>query len=510
MNTTAMVEMINITKGFPGVIANDQVSFAVRSGEIHALLGENGAGKSTLMSILTGLYQPDSGEIHINGQKTEFNSPKDAVIKGIGMVHQHFKLIKPFSVAENIILGLKGLKEIYNLKAIEAKILEFSREYGLLIDPKAKVWQLSVGEQQRVEIIKMLFRGAEILILDEPTAVLTPQEAKELYKTLRTMANEGKAIIIISHKLSEVLENTDYITVLRGGKTVGTVETSATTEMELTKMMVGRDVLIKIDKEPVTEGDRVLQIKGINALNNRGQLALKGISLDIHAGEILGIAGVAGNGQKELAEVISGLRAIEMGQKFINGVDHTQSNSKRLIEAGVSYIPEDRLGTGLVPNLNAIDNIILKNYRSFSGLFINWREAEQKTKNLVESFNVKLASVNNPVKSMSGGNLQKLLLAREISNNPSLIVAVYPVRGLDIGAIETVRKLLLAERAAGKAVLLISEELEELFSLSDKIAVLHEGEIMGVVDPSDTTVEEVGMMMAGKRMVREYAEELVG
>ncbi len=505
MGTTATVEMINITKCFPGVLANDNVSFSVKPGEIHALLGENGAGKSTLMSILTGLYRPDAGEIRINGQKVEFTSPKDAVAKGIGMVHQHFKLVKPFTVTENIILGLSGLKQIYNLKVIDAKLLEFSREYGLAIDPGAKIWQLSVGEQQRVEIVKMLFRGAEILILDEPTAVLTPQEAKELYKTLRKMADQGKAVIIISHKLNEVLENTDYITVLRGGKSIGTVTTKSTNENELTRMMVGRDVMLKIDKAEVEKGAKVLELQRVSALGNRGELALRGISLDIKAGEILGIAGVAGNGQRELAEAIAGLRPLEAGQLLLNGVDHSRCGPKQMINSGVSYIPEDRLGTGLVPNLSAVDNVLLKSYRRSPGWLINWRQALRKTQELIAGFDVKLASPHNPVKMMSGGNLQKLLLAREISGDPCLIVAVYPVRGLDVGAIEAVRKLLLNQRCDGKAVLLVSEELEELFALSDRIAVLHGGEIMGIVDPCATTIEAVGMMMAGKRMVETHA-----
>ncbi|WP_425058891.1 Galactose/methyl galactoside import ATP-binding protein MglA [Sporomusa carbonis] len=502
---TPFVEMKNITKRFPGILANDNVNLTIKRGEIHALLGENGAGKSTLMSILTGLYRPDNGVICINGQPVDFHSPKDAVTKGIGMVHQHFKLVKTFTVAENIILGLQASGEVYHLKSVYEKIQEFCKLYGFCIDPAAKVWQLSIGEQQRAEIIKVLFWGAEILILDEPTAVLTPQEAAELYKTLRLMASQGKAVIVISHKLSEVMENTDTITVLRGGKSISTVKTAATSEEELTGMMVGRSVLTDLPKKTVERGSKILALKNVSCLGSRGQMALKQVSLDIYGGEILGIAGVAGNGQSELAEVIAGLRPVEEGAKFIDETDHTASSVQALIAAGVSYIPEDRLGTGLVPGLNAVDNFVLKSYNRNKGWFIDWRQASRQARDIVSNFDIKMANLFNPVKTLSGGNLQKLLLAREITANPRLIVAVYPMRGLDVGAMEAVRSLLLKERDAGKAVLLISEELDELFMLADRIAVLHEGEVMGIVEPGAATVEEVGMMMAGKRMLKQYA-----
>lgn len=499
---TPLVVMKEITKCFPGVIANDRVNLSINQGEIHALLGENGAGKSTLMSILTGLYRPDSGEIYVQGQPVELYSPKDAVVKGIGMVHQHFKLVKTFTVAENIILGLQSSGEYYNIQDIHRKIQDFCQEYGFHIDPGAKVWQLSIGEQQRAEIIKVLFWGAEILILDEPTAVLTPQEATELYKMLRLMAERGKSVIVISHKLSEVMENTDRITVLRGGKSIGTVITTATNERELTTMMVGRSVMLEVPEKEQHYGDKILSLNNISCLGNRGQMAIKQVSLEIAAGEILGIAGVAGNGQSELAEVIAGLRSLEAGEKYVDGMNYTNSSVQDLIQAGVSYVPEDRLGTGLVPGLNAVDNFLLKSYKQ-SGWFINWQQAAQATKDVVQKFDVKMANLLNPVKMLSGGNLQKLLLAREISANPRIIVAVYPMRGLDVGAMETVRKLLMAQRDAGKAVLLISEELDELLAMSDRIAVLHEGEVMGMVEPRSTTVEAIGMMMAGKRMLKQ-------
>lgn len=495
-----MVEMIEITKRFPGVVANDRVSFHVHAGEVHALLGENGAGKSTLMSVLTGLYHPDEGEIRLKGRRIVLQSPRDAVRYGIGMVHQHFKLVKPFTVTENIMLGLESLKQVYDRKRIEREIIDCSMLYGLKIDPAAKVWQLSVGEQQRVEIVKALFRRAEILILDEPTAVLTPQETGELYKTLRQMAENGKAVILISHKMNEVLENTDSITVLRNGRNVGTVKTALTDENELARMMVGRDIIHQVDKVSTRQEVEVLKLSGVSAMGDRGHLTLKNVSIDILQGEILGIAGVAGNGQKELAEVIAGIRPLIQGTVVINQTECTGSGCRRRIDCGVSYVPEDRMTTGLVPNLDAVENTVLKSYRRSKGLLMNWPRIRRETEELIARFDVKVASLTNPVKMMSGGNLQKLLLAREIESDPRLMVAVYPMRGLDIGATESIRRLLLAQRSAGKAILLISEELDELFGIADRIAVIHEGEIMGVVKPYETTIETVGLMMAGKRM----------
>lgn len=504
MSAIPMVQMVNVTKRFPGVVANDHVSLTIEAGQIHGLLGENGAGKSTLMSILTGLYRPDEGEIYIKGQQVEMLSPKAAVVQGIGMVHQHFKLVKSFTVAENIILGMQDMGFLYDQRKIEAQIEQFCNQYGMCIDPAAKVWQLTLGEQQRVEIIKALFRGAEILILDEPTAVLTPQEAKDLYKTLRLMADQGKAIIVISHKLSEVLEGTDKISVLRGGKPAGSTKTELASEEELTRWMVGRNVPKQLARTVTEPGAVVLELDNISCLNNRGQIAVRHASLCIRAGEIVGIAGVAGNGQTELAEVVAGLRSVEGGHKYVSGENHTISSARDMIRAGVSYVPEDRLGTGLVPGLNAVDNYILKNYDQ-KGWLINWQQALQKTQAAIDAFDIKMANIFNPVKMMSGGNLQKLLLAREIHADPRLLVVVYPMRGLDVGAMAAVRELLLAQREAGKAILLISEELDELFALSDVIAVLHRGQIMGIVHPQATTVAEVGAMMAGKRMLNQHA-----
>ena len=499
------VEMIDVTKRFPGVLANDKVNLAIRCGEIHALLGENGAGKSTLMSILTGLYRPDEGCIKINGQSVEMQSPKDAVNHGIGMVHQHFKLVRSFTVAENVILGLRNQGPLYHKKLAENMVRQFSERFGLAIDPDAKVWQLTLGEQQRVEILKALCRGAQILILDEPTAVLTPQEAQDLYTTLRIMANQGKAIVVITHKLTEVLAGTDVITVLRGGRAVGTLTTAEADERRLGQLMVGCEITRLAEQHLFCQGQQILSLQDVSCLGNRGQMAIRNISFDICGGEILGVAGIAGNGQSELAEVIAGIRPLESGTKHICGQDYTRASAQEIIAARVGYVPEDRLGTGLVPSLDAVDNFILKSYGR-KGWFIDWPSARQAAAAAVTNYDIKLARLEYPVKMMSGGNLQKLLLAREISSDPRLLVVVYPMRGLDVGAMEAVRRLLLAQRAEGKAVLLISEDLDDLFALADRIAVLHRGEIMGIVRPKDTTVEDVGLMMAGKRMWH-YADE---
>lgn len=502
-----MVEMRKISKEFPGILANDEVSFAVNPGEIHALLGENGAGKSTLMSILTGLYRPNSGEIYIEGKKVEFSSPKDAVNNGIGMVHQHFKLVQPFTVAENVMLSIKGLPQIYNQKSIEQKIIKQSDAFGLSIDPKAKLWQLSVGQQQRVEIIKLLLQGAKFLILDEPTAVLTPQEAGALYVTLRKMAQSGKAVVVISHKMNEVLENSDRITVLRDGKSIGTVNTQDTNENELAKMMVGRDISGVAGRKSHRTVKKVMTLDKVSVVGDSGFLKLKNVSMDIYGGEILGVAGVDGNGQKELAETVAGMRTVQEGRISFRGQECTKSGRKQRINLGISYVPEDRMTTGLVTELNAYENVALHSYHKYRGQFINWDKVKSYTEQLIEKFDVRLASTTNPVKMMSGGNIQKLLLGREIDADPQLIVAVYPMRGLDIGATDYVRRLLIEQSEKGKAVLLISEDLEDLLSMTDRIAVMHGGEIMGIVNPKETSREEIGLMMAGKRKVGLHESE---
>jgi simple sugar transport system ATP-binding protein len=482
-----LVEMQGITKGFPGVLANDHVDFGLAAGEVHALLGENGAGKSTLMSILTGLYRPDSGRVAILGRTADFRAPRDAIRAGIGMVHQHFKLVAPFTVAENVILGLDEPRFVLNLKQVEERIRRVSQEYGLKVDPSAPVWQLSVGEQQRVEIVKLLYRGAKVLILDEPTAVLTPQEAEELFKTLRLMAARGHGIIIITHKLHEVMAVSDRCTVLRGGKLVGTVKTSESKPEDLTWMMVGRTVIQEREKAPTTPGDVRLDIADAAVQGDRGVLAVRGATLQVRGGEILGIAGVAGNGQRELCEAVAGLRPMTSGSAKVSG--------------NCSFIPEDRLGMGLVPNLGVTDNAILRVYSGrqvTKAGFLNWKAVREFTGTLLKDFDVKTATVDTPVKLLSGGNQQKLLVGRELATDPQVIIASQPTRGLDVAATEAVHNVLLDARRRGKAILMVSEDLDELLTICDRIAVMFEGRIMGVVKAESARVAQIGLMMAGK------------
>lgn len=494
------VQMIGIIKRFPGVLANDGINFEARAGEIHALLGENGAGKSTLMSVLAGLYRADEGEIFLHGQRVSLRSPRDAITHGVGMVHQHFMLVPVMSVAENITLGLQQPRFMLNLAQIEQEVDGLSAQYGLRVDPGARIWQLSVGEQQRVEILKMLYRGADVLVMDEPTAVLTPPEVEELFVTLRRMAGEGKTIIFISHKLDEVMAISDRVTVLRGGQVVATVDTEQTNKKELARMMVGREVLFRVERQEVEKGNVVLNVQKLNALNDKGMLALKEVSFTIRGGEILGVAGVAGNGQRELAEVITGLRKVTSGSVCVRSRDVTNCSPRRIIAEDVSHIPEDRLGMGLIPNLKVSDNVILKGYRRAPlsrGPFLERTAIGRFARRLIQTFDIATPSTETPVKLLSGGNLQKTLLAREISVGPSLMVAVHPTRGLDVGATETVRNLLLEQRAAGAAILLISEDLDEVLVLSDRIAVMYESEIVGIIPADEARIEEIGLMMAG-------------
>jgi simple sugar transport system ATP-binding protein len=502
-NNTA-VSMKNITKRFPGIIASNKVNFDVKIGEIHALLGENGAGKSTLMSILAGLYQPDEGEIFIRGKKVRIRSPKEAIELGIGMVHQHFMLVETNNVTENIVLGHKNLGFFPDMKKLNSEINALSEKYGLPVDPQAKIWQLSVGEQQRVEILKVLYRGANILIMDEPTAVLTPQESAELFKTMKKMTEEGHSIIFISHKLDEVMAISDRITILRGGTFVNTVPTCSIDKKELAKMMVGRDVMSVTERaEGIKERQEILKANSLCAMNDKGMEALKDITFSIYSGEILGIAGVAGNGQGELSEVLSGLRKITSGNIQLSGEDITKSSARDLIDRGVSYVPADRLGVGLVPNLDACDNIILKNYRKppvGEGIFLSRPAIEHLLEKMISDYEIKIPDRNAPVRLLSGGNLQKLLLARELEGDPKLIISVYPARGLDIGATEFVHKVILKQRERGASVLLVSEDLDELITLSDRIAVIYEGKIMGILPREDFNKESFGLMMAGTEM----------
>jgi len=509
----AVVEMRGITKRFPGVVANDRIDFEVRAGEVHALLGENGAGKTTLMNVLYGLYQPDEGEIFVHGQKAALKSPRDAIGLGIGMVHQHFMLIPPLTVTENVILGLRSSKEPFlDTNQAEKRIADLSKRYGLKVDPQAQIWQLSVGEQQRVEIIKALYRGADILILDEPTSVLTPPEVRELFVVLQRMAEEGKAVIFITHKLHEVMSVSHRVTVLRDGKAVSTVETGKTDEKELARMMVGREVLFRLTKKPVPKGDIVLQVEDLETLSDRGLPALKCLSFSVRQGEILGIAGVAGNGQKELAEVITGLRKATQGRVIIGGREMTDRSPGEIIEQGVSYIPEERLEVGLIMDFSVAENTILETRRrppfsdgwflpSSKTWFLNPQAIKRHAEDLISDYDVKTPSKDVPVKQLSGGNLQRLILARELSRQPKLLIAAQPTRGLDVGATEYIHSRLIKQRERGTAILLISEDLDEVLSLGDRIAVMYEGEIVGIVSGEEAEVEEIGLMMAGaKRM----------
>jgi len=497
---TYALEMRNITKTFPGVLANDNINLQVRKGEIHALLGENGAGKSTCMNILTGLYQANSGEIWIGGKKVNIKSPHVALNHGIAMVHQHFRLVKPFTAAENVFLGLPRPKFFLSQEIMEKEVREISRDYGMEIDPQAKIWQLSVGEQQRVEIIKMLYRGVDFLIMDEPTAVLTPTEVQDLFVTLKKMREMGKSIIFISHKLDEVMQIADRITVFRRGKNVAQRDKDKTSKRELASLMVGKEMPPTPENLSQPGEKVILSLQNVVALNDREQKALKDVSLEVKEGSIMGIAGVTGNGQRELAEVIVGLRQVESGKIFMLEQDITNKSIYQIIKKGISFIPEDRMGTGLAPNMGVTDNSILKEYRQYplsKGFLLQPAEIIKKAQSFVSSFNITTASLDTPSRLLSGGNAQKLLLARETSCQPKLIVASHPTRGLDVNAMNSVRRILLEQCQQGVAVLLLSEDLDELMSLSDEIAVLSSGKIMKVLPRQDFNREEIGLLMSG-------------
>jgi simple sugar transport system ATP-binding protein len=502
MSDTIAVKMSNIVKKFPGVIANDGVEFEAKVGEVHALLGENGAGKSTLSNVLTGLYRPDEGSIELHGKNITFSSPRDALNAGIGMVHQHFRLVPSFTVAENVVLGEDSGGVFLNTADVIAQVEELSQRYGLAVDPRARVWQLSVGEQQRVEILKVLYRGAKVLILDEPTAVLTPQEADVLFTTLRSMVAEGRTIIFISHKLDEVMAVSDRVTVLRGGKTVGTINTAGSSTRELARLMVGRDVVFdRVErKNPAQPEQHVLVTVGLSALDDRDNNALNEVSLSVGAGEIVGVAGVSGNGQRELAEVLGGMRATSAGTFHVNGVEVSAGRVRRSIAAGISHVPEDRLHTGLAAGHSVEDNLVLKSYRTNPisiRSILNRKAIRSNAEQMVTRYDVKTPDTETPVRLLSGGNVQKVLLAREFSAGPKVLVAASPTRGLDVGAIETVRERLVAAADDGVGILLISEDLEELLSLSDRILVMYEGRIVGNLNTHEATRESLGLLMGG-------------
>jgi len=494
--------MRDIVKTFPGVLANDHVSLEVQAGEVHALLGENGAGKTTLMNILYGLYRPDSGEIYVKGKRVQIRSPRDAIAHGIGMVHQHFKLVHPHTVAENVALGLAGTPFWQPARVVERGLKELSERYGLPVDPRARVWQLSAGEQQRVEILKALYRGAEILILDEPTSVLTPQETAELFKVLERMKAEGHAVIFITHKLNEVMEVADRVTVMRQGKVVGTLSVSETDKASLARMMVGREVVFRLSKGECHPGEEALVVEDLHALSDRGIPALRGVSFTVRRGEILGIAGVAGNGQRELVEVITGLRRAQRGRVAILGEDLTNRSARRIADVGVAHIPEERLRMGIVPGMTVENNLILKKHHRppfCVGPFLQLTAVKEFAAQAIEEYDIVTPSPRTPAKLLSGGNIQKLILARELSGEPGLVIAAHPTYGLDVGATEQIRQILIKQRDSGVGVLLVSEDLEEIMALSDRIAVMFGGEIMGIVSASEAKIEEIGLMMAGER-----------
>lgn len=508
-----VVEMRGITKRFPGIVANDSVSFAVKKGEIHALLGENGAGKSTLMNILFGLYEQDEGDILVRGEKVKIKSPNDANRLGIGMVHQHFMLVEPFTVTENIILGNEPKQGTsIDMKTARQKVVEISERYGLAVDPDAKIEEISVGMQQRVEILKILYRGADILIFDEPTAVLTPQEIEELMDIMRNLVKEGKSIILITHKLKEIMAVSNVVTVIRRGKVVGSVNTAETNPNKLAAMMVGKEVSFEVKKKPATPGEVVLQIKEVTAVGNKGVKLLDGIDLEVRAGEIVGIAGVDGNGQSELIEAITGLLKIKSGKILLNNQSIENKSPRSIIEAGVSHIPEDRIKRGLVVDFTIGENMVLETYHKppfAKGGFLNYKQVYDYAKRLIQEYDVRTPSELTPARALSGGNQQKAIIAREIDRNPDLLIAAQPTRGVDVGAIEFIHKRLVEQRDEGKAVLLISFELDEVMQLSDRIAVIYEGKIIAVVDPKETSEQELGFLMAGGRKDKQ-AGDMVG
>lgn len=506
MDTPYAIEMLNITKRFPGIIANDNITLQLKKGEIHALLGENGAGKSTLMSVLFGLYQPEEGIIKKDGVKVDIKNPNDANALGIGMVHQHFKLVECFSVLDNIILGVEDTKNgLLQKKEARDKVMALSERYGLSIDPDAIIEDITIGMQQRTEILKMLYRDNEILIFDEPTAVLTPQEIDELMQIMKNLVKEGKSILFISHKLEEIMKVADRCSVLRKGKYIGTVETKDTTMEELSAMMVGRNVNFHVAKEDKTPGDVVLDVENMVVASEGHKMdAVKDVSFKVHGGEIVCIAGIDGNGQRELVEGITGLLPLKSGKLTLLNKDITKESIRHRNKMGMSHIPEDRHKHGLVLDYSLEDNLILERYfePEFTNKagFLRRKNIRDYANKIIEQYDVR--SGQGPitiVRSMSGGNQQKAIIGREIDKNPELLVAVQPTRGLDVGAIEYIHKQLVAQRDAGKAVLMVSYELEEVMDVSDRILVLYEGEIVGELDPKKTTEEELGLYMAGAK-----------
>jgi ABC-type uncharacterized transport system ATPase subunit len=504
-----VLEMRHVTKRFPGIVANDDISLDLKRGEVHALLGENGAGKSTLMNVLYGLYHPDEGEIAIKGQTVRFSSPRDAIDHGVGMVHQHFMLIPVMTVAENIVLAKEPTRAgvLLDFAAADRRAQDLSSSFNFAIDPDARVEDISVGQQQRVEILKALYRQADILVLDEPTAVLTPQEAKELFEILRTLVREGLSIIFISHKLNEVLEIADRITVLRRGKKVETLPAAGATEEGLARLMVGREVLLRVDKGPAQPSDALLEVADLHVLDDREIEKVRGVSFQVRAGEIVGLAGIDGNGQTELIDAMTGLRRIQAGRVIVGGEDVTGSTAFHCLEAGLGHIPEDRQRRGLVLEFSIAENIALHDFRKPPDSRFGWlfpRRLIERARALITQFDVRGGGPTTRAGGLSGGNQQKVILAREIERDPKVLIAAQPTRGLDVGAIEFVHRRLIEERDEGRAILLVSLELEEILSMSDRILVMYEGEIVGEF-PATASEEELGVAMTGGGRDREAA-----
>ncbi|MHA6251234.1 ABC transporter ATP-binding protein [Oceanobacillus sp. CAU 1775] len=507
-----VIEMLNIRKEFPGIVANDNINIQLKKGEIHALLGENGAGKSTLMNVLFGLYQPEQGEIKVNGKPVNITNPNIANELGIGMVHQHFMLVEPFTVTQNIILGHEPKTKLgtVNLKKAEKEIQELSDRYGLRVDPRAKIRDISVGMQQRVEILKTLYRGADILIFDEPTAVLTPQEIIELIEIMRSLAKEGKSIILITHKLKEIMQACDRCTVIRKGKGIGTVDVKDTTVNELASLMVGRDVSFEVQKEPAQPQEKVLEVKDLHVRDSRKVDIVKGLNLDVRAGEIVGIAGIDGNGQSELIEAITGLTNSQSGSILLNNKDITNLSPRKVTESGLGHIPQDRHKYGLVLNYTVGENIVLQTYyqKPYSkNTVLDHKEIYKKADELIEMYDVRTPNAYTLARSLSGGNQQKAIIAREVDRSPDLLIAAQPTRGLDVGAIEFIHQKLIEERDKGKAILLISFELDEIIDVSDRIAVIFDGQIVAEVNAKETNEQELGLLMAGSGPVKEGVPE---
>ncbi|MBN2509273.1 MAG: ABC transporter ATP-binding protein [Spirochaetales bacterium] len=494
------LEMAGISKSFGEVSANRNISLSVSSGEVLGLLGENGAGKTTLMNILYGLYRPDKGTIRINGNPVAIRSPRDSIRAGIGMIHQHFMLVQNHTVLENLILGYDQAPMVLPHRYMRVRVAEFEKKYGIHIDPDKQVWELSAGEQQKVEILKALLREADLLIMDEPTSVLTPQEADDLYRVIRRMKDEGHSVILISHKLDEIMSICTRVTVLRKGETVGQAEVSAVDKAELARMMIGREVMFSFKKTPREPGDVVLEVRDLHVISDRNVPAVRGVSFSIHKNEIFGIAGVSGNGQREMVEAITGLRKAKSGDIVLEGSSIVNESARVVNSRGVTHVPEERIKFGIVPNLLIYENAVLKQHTMspFSRvMFLDYDSIRDHAMELVDRFQVSAPSIHVPTKNLSGGNIQKLIIAREIHRKPALLVASHPTYGLDVGATEYIRSQLLIRRDEGGAVLLVSEDLEELFEVCDRIAVMFKGQIMGILSPGDRDIEDIGLMMTG-------------